>query len=155
MKSILFVCLGNICRSPMAEGVFRQVAAARGLTVTVDSAGTGSWHIGNPPDERAQRAAADRGFDISGLRARQVSSDDFERFDLVVAMDDSNVETLRRTAPGTAQDRIRLFLEFAPNLTVREVPDPYYGGADGFDHVLDLIEAAAGGLADHIAPHSG
>lgn len=155
MKSILFVCLGNICRSPMAEGVFRHVAAGRGLNVTVDSAGTGSWHVGNPPDDRAQRAAADRGIDISGLRARQVSSDDFDRFDLVIAMDDANVATLLRTAPGDAQNRIRLFLEFAPGLTVREVPDPYYGGADGFDHVLDLIEAAAGGLAHHIAPRSG
>ena len=157
MKSILFVCLGNICRSPMAEGVFRHVAESRGLGdgLSVDSAGTGSWHVGNPPDERAQRAAAGRGIDISGLRARQVGPGDFEQFDLVVAMDDANVDTLRRLAPDAAHDRIRLFLEFAAGGSVREVPDPYYGGEEGFDHVLDLIEAAARGLADHIAPRKG
>ena len=157
MKSILFVCLGNICRSPMAEGVFRHVAENRGLSdgLTVDSAGTGSWHVGNPPDERAQRAAAGRGIDISGLRARQVGPDDFEQFDLVVAMDDANIDALRRLAPDAACDRIRLFLEFTAGGSVREVPDPYYGGEEGFDHVLDLIEAAARGLADHIAPRKG
>ena len=155
MKSILFVCLGNICRSPMAEGVFRHVAGARGLALDVDSAGTSSWHIGNPPDERAQHAAAGRGIDISGLRARQVAPDDFERFDLVVAMDDANLARLRSLAPQDAHDRIRLFLDFASGISVREVPDPYYGGEEGFDQVLDLIEAAAGGLADHIAPRKG
>ena len=155
MKSILFVCLGNICRSPMAEGVFRHVADTRALSLNIDSAGTSSWHIGNPPDERAQRAAAGRGIDISGLHARQVAPDDFERFDLVIAMDDANLATLRRKAPDDAHDRIRLFLDFASGISVREVPDPYYGGEEGFDHVLDLIEAAARGLADHIAPRNG
>ena len=155
MKSILFVCLGNICRSPMAEGVFRHVADSRGLSFDIDSAGTSSWHIGNPPDERAQRATAERGIDISGLQARQVSPDDFGRFDLVIAMDDANLAKLRSQAPGDAHDRICLFLDFASGISVREVPDPYYGGEEGFDHVLDLIEAAARGLADHIAPRKG
>jgi len=155
VKSILFVCLGNICRSPMAEGVFRHIAGSRGLTIGVDSAGTSSWHIGCPPDDRAQRATAGRGIDISGLRARQVARDDFERFDLVIAMDEANLANLRSKAPADAHDRIRLFLDFASGLTAREVPDPYYGGEDGFDHVLDMIEAAANGLADHIAPRNG
>lgn len=152
MKRILFVCLGNICRSPMAEGVFRHTASARGLTppVEVDSAGTGSWHIGNPPDERAQAAAASRGIDITAQRARQISAGDFDAFDLIVAMDRSNVSNLKRLSPEHQAGKIRLFLDFAPNAESREVPDPYYGGPDGFDHALDLIEAAAQGLAEYI-----
>ncbi|MGI9412173.1 MAG: low molecular weight protein-tyrosine-phosphatase [Hyphomicrobiales bacterium] len=157
MKSILFVCLGNICRSPMAEGVFRHIAGRRGLgaRLEVDSAGTGDWHIGAPPDDRARHAAAARGIDISGLRARQVAPDDFTRFDLVIGMDHANVDTLQRLAPEAAHDRIRLFLDFADGAATREVPDPYFGGTEGFDHALDLIEAAARGLADHIAPFKG
>ena len=157
MTKILFVCLGNICRSPMAEGVFARLVAERGLMppVEVDSAGTGSWHIGKPPDDRAQAAAARRGADISGLRARQVAAADFDRFDLVIAMDGANVDALHQAAPPHSTHKIRRFLEFAPQISVMEVPDPYYGGEDGFDHALDLIEAASAGLADYINSPSG
>lgn len=157
MNRILFVCLGNICRSPMAEGVFAKVAEERGLIppLEVDSAGTGSWHVGDPPDARAATAARSRGIDISRQRARQVHVDDFDRFDLVIAMDASNVSTLRRTAPDRHHAKIKLLLEFAQGSGPSEVPDPYYGGVDGFDHALDLIEAASRGLADYVAGMSG
>lgn len=154
MKSVLFVCLGNICRSPMAEGVFRAVAEARGLDLMIDSAGTGSWHVGEPPDGRAQSAAAERGVDITAQRARRVARRDFEVFDLIVAMDRSNVSALESLAPPHEKARIRLFLDFAAGAPATEVPDPYYGGADGFAHALDLIEAAAQGLAEYIAGES-
>lgn len=147
---VLFVCLGNICRSPMAEGVFRALAAKRGLDVEVDSAGTGAWHVGEPPDGRGQQAALRRGIDLSSLRGRQVSAGDFEHFDLILAMDDGNLVDLRQMVSGSARERARLFLEFAPECGRREVPDPYYGGDGGFDDVLDLIEAASDGLADHL-----
>ncbi len=152
MKRILFVCLGNICRSPMAEGVFHHVAASRGLVppVEVDSAGTGSWHVGNPPDGRAQAAAAARGVDISAQQARQIHADDFADFDLIIAMDRSNAANLEALAPQGQRTKIRLFLDFAPTATTREVPDPYYGGPEGFDQALDLIEAASHGLAEYI-----
>ncbi len=145
---ILFVCLGNICRSPTAEGVFRAVAARElpDLTLTVDSAGTAGYHIGEPPDRRTREAAARRGYDLSGLRARMVEPGDFETFDLILAMDRQNLRTLERRSPAQARERLRLFLEFAPGSDVLEVPDPYYGGQNGFEHVLDLIEAAALGL---------
>ena len=153
MKRVLFVCLGNICRSPMAEGVFRQVAARRGMLppLEIDSAGTGSWHVGNPPDGRAQAAAAARGIDISTQRARRVAAGDFDAFDLIVAMDRSNLANLKDLAPEAHRGKVRLFLEFADGVDTSEVPDPYYGGADGFAHALDLIEAAAHGLAEYIA----
>ncbi len=131
------VCLGNICRSPTAEAVLRRKlhAAGLGARVEVDSAGTGSWHIGSPPDARAQRHAARRGYDLSGLRARQVSADDFQRFDLILAMDRDNLADLQRLAPDEpARAELRLFAEV-------EVPDPYAGGPDGFERVLDLVEA--------------
>lgn len=155
MKRVLFVCLGNICRSPMAEGVFRRVAAERGLDLDIASAGTGAWHVGKPPDPRAIAAARERGIDISGQRARQVSAGDFSDFDLIVAMDEANLATLKRQAASHEHPRIRLFLEFASDAATREVPDPYYGGEDGFAHALDLIEAAASGLADHISGSNG
>ena len=157
MKRILFVCLGNICRSPMAEGVFRKIAEERGLIppLEVASAGTGSWHVGDPPDARAVAAAHSRGVDISRQRARQVHVDDFDRFDLLIAMDEANVETLRRAAPKHHHGKIKLFLEFADGAGASEVPDPYYGGTDGFGHALDLIEAASRGLSDYIAGMSG
>jgi protein-tyrosine phosphatase len=153
MKRILFVCLGNICRSPMAEGVFLKVASERGLAppLEVDSAGTGSWHIGDPPDSRARQAAAARGVDISAQRARQVQVPDFDDFDLIAAMDRSNVTGLESLAPPHQRLKIRLFLEFAPQAGALEVPDPYYDGAAGFNHALDLIEAASHGLAEYIA----
>ncbi len=145
---ILFVCLGNICRSPTAEAVFRTIAA-RELAdheLTIDSAGTAGYHVGEPPDRRTSEAAARRGYDLSGLRARMVEPEDFERFDLILAMDRQNLRTLERRAPVQVRERIRLFLDYAPEAGETEVPDPYYGGANGFEHVLDLIEAASRGL---------
>ena len=155
--NVLFVCLGNICRSPTAEAVFRVIAAreAPELTLTIDSAGTGGYHIGAPPDERSQEAARRRLYDMSGLRARRVQPTDFERFDLILAMDRSNWSHLRQLAPRAARERVRLFLEFAPDMGTDEVPDPYYGGGNGFEHVLDLIEAASLGLIRHIKTQHG
>ena len=149
---ILFVCLGNICRSPMAEGIFRRELERRGIDhlVEVDSAGTGNWHVGEPPDPRARRAIARRGVDISHLRGRQVSKRDLDAFDLILAMDAENLSDLLALADESQARRIRLFLDFAPETGVREVPDPYYGEEDGFETVLDLLEAAAKGLADHV-----
>ncbi len=149
---ILFVCLGNICRSPTAEAVFRAVAArdAPELTIEVDSAGTAGYHIGEPPDLRTREAAHRRGYDMSALRARIVEPRDFERFDLILAMDRENLSVLQRRAPDHARDRVRLFLEFAPDAAVSEVPDPYYGGPNGFEEVLDLVEAASHGLLQHL-----
>jgi protein-tyrosine phosphatase len=149
---ILFVCLGNICRSPSAEAVLREIAAreAPDLGIEVDSAGTAGYHIGSPPDERSQEAARRRGYDMAPLRARIVEPEDFERFDLILAMDRDNLSILRRRAPVAARERVRLFLEFAPDAGVTEVPDPYYGGASGFEQVLDLVEAAARGLIAHL-----
>jgi len=147
---ILFVCLGNICRSPTAEGVFRAIAAQElaDLELTIDSAGTAGYHVGEPPDRRMREAAARRGYEISHLRARMVEPTDFEQFDLILAMDLQNLSTLERRAPAQMRQRVRLFLEYAPEAGVSEVPDPYYGGANGFEHVLDLIEAASRGLCD-------
>jgi protein-tyrosine phosphatase len=149
---VLFVCLGNICRSPTAEAVLRAIAAreAHDLVVDADSAGTAGYHIGAAPDERSQEAARRRGYDMSALRARMVAPEDFERFDLILAMDQDNLSVLRRRAPRERQDRIRLFLEFAPDLGTTEVPDPYYGGPNGFEEVLDLVEAAARALLTHL-----
>lgn len=145
---ILFVCLGNICRSPMAEGVFRHVCEenGRGQDLVIDSAGTGGWHIGNPPDHRAIAAAAGRGIDISAQRARQVAGTDFQAFDHIIAMDEDNLETLLARAPEDTHSKVSLFLEGVPGIEEREVPDPYYGGEEGFDHALDLIEAASRAL---------
>src|SRR5215468_595443 len=145
---ILFVCLGNICRSPTAEAVVRSLAAleAPELALEVDSAGTAGYHIGEPPDPRMQAAAARRGYQLAALRARIVEPGDFERFDLILAMDRENLTVLRRRAPEQARERVRLFLEFAPHREPEEVPDPYYGGPNGFEEVLDLVEAAARGL---------
>jgi protein-tyrosine phosphatase len=145
---VLFVCLGNICRSPTAEGVFRHLLAqeAPELRVEVDSAGTAGYHIGLPPDLRSQRAAHARGIDLSGLRARQVTVEDFLRFDLILAMDRDNLEELEAMRPAQSRARVRLFLEYAPELGRTEVPDPYYGDARGFEEVLNLSAAASRGL---------
>jgi len=152
MVKVLFVCLGNICRSPTAEGVFTALIDREGLTdlVIVDSAGTGDWHVGDQPDRRAQAAAKARGYDLSMQRARQIKEMDFWDFDYVIAMDSQNHSDLSMMAPTNAQDRIRMFLSFAPKEGVTDVPDPYYGGANGFDHVLDLVEAASLGLLQEI-----
>jgi protein-tyrosine phosphatase len=149
---ILFVCLGNICRSPTAEVVFRAVAAraAPELVLEIDSAGTAGYHVGELPDRRTRQAAARRGYDLSALRARVVEPRDFEHFDLILAMDRENLRALERRAPAHARERLRLFLEFAPQAGISEVPDPYYGGPNGFEDVLDLIEAASRGLIEHL-----
>ena len=153
---ILFVCLGNICRSPTAEAVFRALAArdAPELTIEVDSAGTAGYHVGEPADARTRQAAARRGYDMSPLRARVVEPRDFEHFDLILAMDRENLSVLHRRAPAHTRERVRLFLEFAPDAGVTDVPDPYYGGPNGFEEVLDLVEAAAGGLLQHLRQRS-
>jgi protein-tyrosine phosphatase len=145
---ILFVCLGNICRSPTAEAVLRGIAAreAPELTLTVDSAGTANYHPGSAPDRRAQIVARKSGYELSALRARQVCAADFAHFDLILAMDRNNLQELLERAPKGARDKVQLFLDYAPEQPVREVPDPYYGGPHGFEDVLDLIEAAARGL---------
>lgn len=149
--SVLFVCLGNICRSPTAEGVFRKVVEDAGMatSIIIDSAGTHAYHSGEPPDRRAQLAAEKRGFDLSELMARRVDSEDFSRFDLILAMDRENLHLLREQCPEGYADRIKLFLEFAVSGDELEVPDPYYGGSLGFERVLDLIEQAASGLLQH------
>jgi protein-tyrosine phosphatase len=149
---VLFVCLGNICRSPTAEAAFRAIAAreAPELGIEADSAGTAAYHIGHPPDARSQEAARRRGYDLAPLRARKVQLADFDDFDLVLAMDRENLDDLRAIAPPRSHERIRLFLEFAPDAEEREVPDPYYGGPKGFEQVLDFVEAASHGLVRHL-----
>ncbi len=144
---ILFVCLGNICRSPTAEGVFRHRARQAGFTaLQIDSAGTAGWHIGKAPDRRTVTAAERRGYDLSALRARQVGATDFDNFDLILAMDKQNLAELKSMAPRGTTATLSLFLDYAENPAVREVPDPYYGGDAGFEQVLDLIEQASDGL---------
>jgi protein-tyrosine phosphatase len=153
MVKVLFVCMGNICRSPMAEGAFRRILQDAGLAekVYVDSAGTHSYHIGSAPDKRSQATANRRGVDLSALRARRVEADDFAVFDYLLAMDSDNYAYLLNLCPQPElQEKMRLFLDFAPDLPEREVPDPYYGGPGGFEGVMDLLEAAAEGLLLHI-----
>ena len=154
---LLFICLGNICRSPMAEGMFRHVANEQGVghLFEIDSAGMGDWHKGEAPDARAQGTALDRGVDISGQASRKVELEDFDDFDLVLAMDASNISDLLEIAPHEARHKIRRFLEYAPHMGVEDVPDPYYGGPDGFGHALDLIEAAARGLLADVLKEGG
>lgn len=153
---ILFVCLGNICRSPTAEVVFRTVASreAPDIVLEIDSAGTAGYHVGELPDRRTRQAAARRGYDLSALRARVVEPRDFDDFDLILAMDRENLRALERRAPPQAHERLRLFLDFAPETGISEVPDPYYGGPNGFEDVLDLIEAASRGLIEHLRRQS-
>jgi protein-tyrosine phosphatase len=145
---ILIVCTGNICRSPTAEAVLRRLLHEAGLaeSVTIDSAGTHDYHVGKAPDARAQAHARERGYDLSALRATRISPPDFERYDWILAMDRGHLELLKRSCPTEHHSKLKLFLAFAPQLGVDEVPDPYYGGAQGFEQVLDLIEAAARGL---------
>src|SRR6516165_8076250 len=148
---VLFVCLGNICRSPTAEAVMRALALeAPELGLEVDSAGTAGYHIGEAPDPRMQAAAARRGYQLQALRARIVEPGDFERFDLILAMDRENLAVLHRRVPEQARERVRLFLEFSPQREPEEVPDPYYGGPNGFEEVLDLVEATARGLLGYV-----
>jgi protein-tyrosine phosphatase len=160
VKRLLFVCLGNICRSPSAEAVMRRLLAERGMQsrFELDSAGTGGWHVGEPPDARAAQAARRRGMELRGA-ARQVKVEDFERFDLILAMDGSNLHALRQLAPDdAAREKVRLLREFDPASDGRvdlDVPDPYYGGAQGFDRVLDLLQAACEGLLERIGGARG
>ncbi len=151
-RRVLFVCMGNICRSPTAAGVFAKVLEERApdLDVLVESAGTHAYHVGDPPDPRARRAAERRGVDLSALRARQVTEEDFAQFELVLAMDMQNRAELIERSPVEYHERIRLFLEFAPQLGREDVPDPYYGGSNGFEYVLDLVEEASLGLLEHL-----
>jgi protein-tyrosine phosphatase len=134
-RSILFVCTGNICRSPTAEGVLRDLSEKAGLELHIESAGLGDWHIGQPPDERTQHHARKRGYDLSTQRARQVTPRDFDEFDMILAMDGGHLRALQKMAPAHHHAKVRLFV------TGGEVPDPYYGGAAGFEQVLDLVEA--------------
>ncbi|MBR8254023.1 low molecular weight protein-tyrosine-phosphatase [Burkholderia ambifaria] len=155
--AICFVCLGNICRSPTAEGVMRHQVDAAGLAehIAIDSAGTGDWHVGEPPDTRAQAAARTRGYDLSALRARQVSAADFERFDLLLAMDEANLAELRRRCPPQYRDKVCLLMEFAAGAAETEVADPYFGGAQGFEQVLDQVERACAGLLGALRSRTG
>lgn len=149
---LCFVCMGNICRSPTAEGVFQRKLEERGLTarIEIDSAGTHSYHVGSTPDSRAQQAARKRDYDLSGLRARKFVAADFAEFDYVLAMDRSNFSDLNRLLKPGDRGRLHLFLDFARHFDETEVPDPYYGGDAGFEHVLDLVEDASEGLLDHL-----
>lgn len=149
---VLFVCLGNICRSPSAHGVFEDLVSKAGLQhkIEVDSAGTGDWHIGKPPDKRAMAAASKRGYDLSSLRARQFKADDLQQFDYVLAMDQENLRDMLAAKQAAPRGHVGLFLQFDKNSEYTEVPDPYYGGNKGFERVLDLIESASLGLLDHI-----
>lgn len=152
MINVLFVCLGNICRSPTAHGVFQRVVRDAGLEeqICIDSAGTGDWHIGHGPDRRALVSARQRGYDLSELVARQVTTEDFDRFHYVLAMDSQNLGNLERMKPSNYRGHLGLFLEFALHHNVEEVPDPYYGGDRGFEEVLDMVEDASRGLLAHI-----
>lgn len=154
MSKILFVCLGNICRSPTAEGVFRRLVAEAGMDVhiEIDSAGTAAWHIGKSPDQRALAAAARRGYDLSGLRGRQVRAADFAHYDYVLAMDRENLADLESRCPHPHRHKLRLFLSFSARWRDAEVPDPYYGGDEGFDRVIDMVEDAARGLLAELRP---
>ena len=153
---VLFVCMGNICRSPTVEAVFREHVArtAPALAITIDSAGTHDYHVGEPPDRRSQVAARRRGIELAALRARQLEAADFERFDYVLVMDERNLADARAIAPGRHRAELRLLLEFAPDTELREVPDPYYGSAAGFELVLDLAEAASRGLLEELSARS-
>jgi protein-tyrosine phosphatase len=154
---VLFVCTGNICRSPTAEGVFRHAVASAGLEekIFIDSAGTHGYHVGYPPDRRAQSAAAQRGYDLSALRARQVTGEDFVEFDYILAMDLDNLSHLKQLAPAQHHGKLGLFMEFGSTRQGEEVPDPYYGGAQGFELVLEMAEDAAAGLLQHIKKKLG
>lgn len=150
--SVLFVCMGNICRSPTAHGVFRHKVKELGLTnaVRVDSAGTHNYHPNSPPDKRSQTHAALRGYDLSDLRARQIQAGDFETFDLVLVMDWDNLALVQLECPAEHQHKVRRFTEFCLQFDSQVVPDPYYGGTDGFEQVLDLVEDASEGLVRHV-----
>lgn len=149
---VLFVCMGNICRSPTAEGVFAKLVADANLAdvIEIDSAGTHAYHVGEAPDSRAQKTALKRGIDLSSLRARRAVAKDFDAYDYVLAMDRDNQQGLQAICPPGSEYKLQLFLSYAPNLEYDEVPDPYYGGPLGFERVLDMIEEASAGLLQDI-----
>jgi protein-tyrosine phosphatase len=149
---VLFVCMGNICRSPTAEGVFRKLVEEQALDtmIGVDSAGTHAYHVGEMPDKRAQTAATNRDVNLSKLRGRKFNAADFHEFDFIMAMDRDNYSNIKAKDPGNGKAEVALFLDYATNYTETEVPDPYYGGNNGFEFVLDLVEDASAGLLQHI-----
>jgi len=155
--SVLFVCMGNICRSPTAHGVFRQKVIDQGLAhwLQVDSAGTHNYHPGSPPDERSQTHAAKRGYDLSDLRARQIREDDFVKHDLILVMDLENLALVQEECPPEHQHKVRRLTEFCLLQNSQVVPDPYYGGRNGFENVLDLVEDACEGLLQHVTRRGG
>lgn len=150
--NVLFVCLGNICRSPTAEGVFRHIVQTEGCDswIKTDSAGTHAYHIGAQPDQRAQQTAKKRGIDLSDLRGRKAIANDFNDFDYVLAMDNENYQNLQSICPEGSEEKLHLFLDFSQEYSESQVPDPYYGGDQGFEHVFDLVESASRGLLDDI-----
>ena len=151
MVSVLFVCMGNICRSPIAQGIFEKVVRMQGLEseIFVDSAGTGSWNIGEPPDDRGQKSAWRRGYDLGSQRARRLDPLDCEKFDYILAMDEENYRTIDALC-RRSDTEVRLILDYAPDPEVREVPDPYFGGSEGFEYVLNLLEPAIEALLNDI-----
>jgi|TARA_B110000196_G_C20825925_1_gene511412 protein-tyrosine phosphatase len=153
--SILFVCMGNICRSPTAEGVFRKLVSDAGLEerIIADSAGTHAYHLGEGPDRRGMEAADRRGYSLKGLRSRRVRDSDFDEFDYILVMDDDNLAKMHEVAEDGQGGNVHLFLDFAESSTLTEVPDPYYGGLAGFERVLDLVEEASAGLLAEIKKH--
>jgi len=155
-KSVLFVCMGNICRSPTAEGVFRQVVKERNLDhlIHIDSAGTHAYHVGESPDHRAQATARERGIDLSTQRARKVDRTDFDKFDYIIAMDRANLEDLKQLQQAGSKAKLQLFMDFAPNWENNEVPDPYYGGDNGFKRVFDMVQDASEGLLKQLLNES-
>jgi protein-tyrosine phosphatase len=157
MVKVLFVCMGNICRSPTSQAVFEKLVIDAGLVdkIHADSAGTHAYHVDNPPDKRAQAVAKKRGYDLSHLRARRTNALDFEEYDYIVAMDYLNVEHLYEICPPGQEDKVRLLMQFAMNCTEEEVPDPYYGARSGFERVLDLVEEASRGLLAQIRQSHG
>lgn len=157
MVHVLFVCLGNICRSPLAEGVFRRLVAERGLSdrIRVDSAGTGGWHVGHPPDRRMQATAEARGVSLSGIEARKVRRADLTAFDYVFAMDRENLRDLRALDSGEAREKIRLFRDFDPQDGGSDVPDPYYGGEEGFEVVFEIVDRTCRAILDFICRREG
>ncbi|MDH5425446.1 MAG: low molecular weight phosphotyrosine protein phosphatase [Gammaproteobacteria bacterium] len=155
MVKVLFVCMGNICRSPTAEGVFRNLAIKMNIDhLLIDSAGTHAYHIGEPPDKRSISTAKSRNIDMSQQRARHIDSSDFVEFDHILAMDESNRRDLLQICPEHLQNKVELFMNYSVNFNETEVPDPYYGGASGFDHVFDLVEDASKGLLETLIKHS-
>jgi len=152
---VLFVCLGNICRSPTAHAVFRNMVQQQGLheRIDIDSAGTAAYHVGKHPDTRSMEVARTKGIEMMDLRARKVDFGDFYEYDYILAMDDENFYNLKEMALPEHHEKIQMFLDYSTQFSEREVPDPYYGGAQGFHHVFDLVDSASQGLLDHIRKH--